>query len=1177
MENKDIFSVSEFETGRTPLLKYDIKVKEGIRPRKQTHRWLNPNQQDIADKIIEEWITKKFVTKIDPNNSDQSGLWISPLVLARKKGPENANWRLCVDYRLLNQLTADEVCILPHLNNIMAKLGKATIFSTLDLSQGYMNIELTENSKPLTGFTNGTDIFIFNVLPFGLKAAPSQFQAFMDGIFKELINSSIIVFIDDLLIYTETFEQHMEVLKFVFSRLRYANLKLKLRKCIFGSREANFLGHIVSKGGIFTDPDKIQAMLKIARPSNIKELQHFIGVINFYRRFLPRLSETQSSLYTLLKKDQAFNWTEDQEHAFQQTKDLLASNNFLGHPDWNKPFVLSTDASSKAAAAVLEQFLDDPKQPRPIAYWSKAFNQTQRNYSASDRELFAMYHAIKNFRSYLLGTKFVVVTDCQALTFILGNRLTNPKWIRTSLKLAEYDFKILYRPGKQNIPADALSRLIAEEKGETPSSEEEAPLAAIMQHLSKEEIPLLAIFQNLRESRGLFINHVHLKKQQSLNDEDFKETRSTYRAKYAEANPEEDELDSDEDFADCNTFAENLEAKSNGIVNKPRPIGFLDNSKDSRNEPGKQKKVHWDTALEHHYFHDEEADLEDINNISGLKPLEQQTQDVVYIPDTNETEISPSNFSILQQQDRKLTKWITKAKTGTHPKYFIEDGLLKVALHDFQALIVVPATLEDKLIMSCHKGILGFAHLGVTGTIKRILERYYIAHIVSKVRSVIKTCATCQRLKREYESTEVPMLRQPLVTQPFSKVAIDFAGPFKESTQGNKYILNCIDIHSRYIVLIPTADQKARTFVKHFIEHWISHFGIPDVLLSDNGPAFAAKVAGRFYRLYGIKKDFSLPLRPQSNGIVERSNQVVTHQLRAATSKSKLRFWDHKLPTVQFNINNTVSNATGYKPSQLTFGIHIKVPYHMLVTDDEKQPKTLHDACDEWYGNLQKLRALTVKHQIRQQNSYISSKEVVDSLAKFQLGNLVCLHREPKHKLQPEWIGPYIVEYLKRNSATIKAQNIENAPIRKAHISQLKHYYELVNENGEDLVVDNPESPVADLIDFNHDFSTDKEQELDDDLKGRERDDDDNESDDEEFAEKEYEVHEILNKRLYRNRVQYLVWWTDYSEEDATWEPIENLDSCKEKIAEFEQRQAKKREANRKRRTGKAHDTQSTL
>ena len=1130
-DNRECFSTSEYETGRTHLFKYDIKLKKGISHRKPNPRWMNPNQQEIVDQIISEWIAKKFIVRVDPN-SNQSALWISPLVLARKKG--QVSWRLCVDYRLLNEVTVDEVCILPHTNKIMAKLGAATIFSTVDLSQGYMNVELTDSSIPLTGFSNGSDIFVFNVLPFGLKSAPSQFQAFMDSVFKELIDSSIIAFIDDLIIYNSTFEEHLKSLSFVFSKLKYANLRLKPRKCEFGSREVHFLGHIVSKDGVHTDPDKVKAMQKMPRPTDVTELQQFLGFVNFYRKFLPRLSETQIPLYGLLKKDIEFRWTEQQEQAFIATKNLLTSNQLLGHPDWSKTFYLSTDASLKAAAAVLEQFEQNFKRARPLAYWSKAFNRTQRNYSASDRELFALFHGIKNFRSYLLGAKFVVFTDCQALTYILCNKLTNPKWIRTSLKLAEFNFKIVYKPGVQNVPADTLSRLI-----ETENDEADQHLVSIIKTLRRNQEYNSITTVTRSKAR-------ELRASQTLSDE---EVEQKYRATEY---PSEADTDSDEDaFADqspLNWNSENSESddESTQDQNKSDKPPKRNAETNSDENPTNSKRVHWDSTLSHQDF-DDSDELENTSDSddTAFKPLEQQTQTVVYVPDFEESEISVHNFSILQQKDKNLTKWIAKAKPGTHPKFLIEDSLLKVTL-EHQVLTVVPECLERQIIISCHQGIITSNHLGVTGTIKRILEKYYIVHIVAKVRAVIRTCATCQRIKRDYDNTDIPMLRQPLVTQPLSKVATDFIGPFKQSGSGNRYILSVIDIHSRYLVLIPTIDQKAHTFIDQFVTQWISHFGVPDILLSDNGPAFTAKTAKAFYKLYGIKKNFSLPLRPQSNGIVERSNQSVVQQLRAATSKKKTQQWDKKLPTIQFDINNTVSNATGYKPSQLIFGIHIKAPYHMLIDNPEKQPKTLNDACNEWYNDLIELRKQTVKHQIRQQNSYLSTKEG-SGITKFRAGQLVCLYRKPEHKLQAGWLGPYTIEAINGNSATIRARNLDNAPLRKIHTDQLKHYY-TINNDGEDLVIEDPALPTEDLIDFTHNTDNDREH---DSSSGSDEDEKD-------LKEEEYIVKKILKKRTYNRKIQYLVWWKNYSIEDASWEFIENLDNCQQLIEEFEKTQDKR-------------------
>jgi hypothetical protein len=546
------------------------------------------------------------------------------------------------------------------------------------------------------------------------------------------------------------------------------------------------------------------------------------------------------------------------------------------------------------------------------------------------------------------------------------------------------------------------------------------------------------------------------------------------------------------------------------------------------------------------------------DNSEGLGKLSQEKQKVVYVPDLNDySAISVHNFIELQQQDSKLRKWSNKAKTNTHPKFLFENNMLKVITKDFGTLIVVPEKLEKHLILQAHQGVFNFAHLGVASTIRKVLEKYYIKGLANKVRDVIKSCSTCQRLKRSYDNNDVPMLRQPLVIQPFIKVAIDFIGPLKTSSTGNKYILNCIDLHSRYSVLIPTPDQKAHTFMKTFKKEWMKHFGVPDILLSDNGPCFIAKVSQTFCKLYGMKKQFTLPYRPQSNGVVERTNQTVMQQLRTATSSRNMQFWDQKLDTIMLNMNNVIHSSTGYKPSQLIFGIEVKLPYRLLIEDDgnDKQPRTLTDFTAEWYQDLKRIRTENVKRQIAQQESYISSQQEVDQANPFRAGQLVSVSRIPEHKLQSKWVGPYTITGIQGNTAIIRARNVPAALSRAVHFEKLKHYHiTTVDESGDDVPVEDPSYPVADLIDQDYNMDQDREAELEVGEVGFE-----DIEDADELKEHEFGVYKILNKRIRRGKIQYLIHWDNYEQDDSTWEPMENLDNSKDLIEEYEKEQNTKR------------------
>ena len=398
---------------------------------------------DEVDKMIEDNI-------IRPSGSP----WSSPVVIARKK---DGKPRFCVDFRCLNKVSRKDAYPLPQMQSILDKLRGAKILSTIDLKNGYWQIELTEESKPLTAFTvPGRGLYEFNVMPFGLHTAPATFQRLLDRIITPEMAPNAFAYLDDIIIVTENYDEHKKVLKTVFEKLREARLKPNPEKCQFGRARLTYLGHVVDAQGIRTDPEKIKAISAIPPPKNQKELKRFFGMLSWYRRFIKDLSKIAAPLSILLKKKTEWIWTGEQAAAFEELKKNLTEAPVLACPNWNLPFVLQTDASLLGLGAVLTQV--DGEAEYVIAYASRTLNSAEKNYSVTELECLAVRWGIWKMRQYLEGYPFTVITDHQSLKWL--EKLDNPsgRLARWALELAQWDFDIQYRKGAENNVADILSR-----------------------------------------------------------------------------------------------------------------------------------------------------------------------------------------------------------------------------------------------------------------------------------------------------------------------------------------------------------------------------------------------------------------------------------------------------------------------------------------------------------------------------------------------------------------------------------------------------------------------------------------------------------------------------------------------------------------------------------------------
>jgi RNase H-like domain found in reverse transcriptase/Reverse transcriptase (RNA-dependent DNA polymerase)/Integrase zinc binding domain/Chromo (CHRromatin Organisation MOdifier) domain len=474
----------------------EIKLKDGARPVGRYGPRMTQENTDIAAKMIRELIDKGFIR---PSKSP----WGAPMFLVDK--PDGTK-RMVIDYRALNAATERNRYPLPRTDELFDQLRGARYFSKIDLRTGYWQIRMAAGSVSKTAFTSRHGHYEWLVLPMGLTNAPAEFMAMMEHTFRAELNKSILCFLDDILIYSRTLEEHEQHLRVALTRLRDAKLHAKLSKCSFFRAEVEFLGHYVGRAGVRMVEGKVEAVRQWPTPTRQKEVEQFLGLAGYYRRFIKDFSKIAAPLSELcgtLKRGpgaqaarrapptKAFYWESAQQQSFEALKAAVSDAPCLAMPDPSREFIVHTDASGYATGAVLMQKFDEGL--RPIAFLSKKMKAAERNYPVHEQELLAILTALRAWRHYLGGRRFTVLTDHQSLQYIEASAMATPRQMRWAAWLAEFDFAIRYAPGEKNVVADALSRAAAGGDGDAVPREQEAQrplLVAIRALMAMPPIPV---------------------------------------------------------------------------------------------------------------------------------------------------------------------------------------------------------------------------------------------------------------------------------------------------------------------------------------------------------------------------------------------------------------------------------------------------------------------------------------------------------------------------------------------------------------------------------------------------------------------------------------------------------------------------------------------------------------
>ena len=973
----DIFHLEgEFLT-HTSAIQHSINTGDAPPIHVKSYRFPEIHKDEVERQV------KKMLDQniIRPSTSP----WSAPVWVVPKKldASGKQKWRIVIDYRRLNDVTVSEIYPLPLITDILDQLGHSKYFSTLDLASGFHQICLNPKDTEKTGFsvtTNGiSGQFEFTRMPFGLKNAPSTFQRLMNSVLSGLQGLHCYIYLDDCICYSHDLESHMQKLGLIFSRFREANLKLQPDKCEFLRKEVAYLGHVITDKGVSPNPDKVKAISQFPTPKTPKDIKSFLGLTGYYRRFIENFSNITKPLTSLLKKDIVFYWSHEQEHAFNLLKEKLISAPLLQYPDFSQPFIVTTDASNYAVGAILSQ--GEIGKDKPIAYASRTLNKHEGNYSTTEKELLAIIFGINTFRPYIYGYKFKIVTDHRPLTFLFNAKDPGGRLLRWRLKLEEYNYEIVYKPGRINSNADALSR---------------NPINAIS-HSNLNKSTYEQYFKN--QFTKSISNDTQIEEHnQSLSSAKQKSIACPVSVDYDYSIPHcEQVLGMLENSAELLSAERELETVQSVTVNS------------------KNKLIYFLFTKVHHY---EETSYRIIYNL--LLKL----RNLIISKDNYDTELAISDFS------EPFTK-LVYIKIYNIISYVFHGTNIKIHIYKNQIRYPTPAEIPN--ILKENHGTTIAGHPGIKRMFNRIKTSYYWKSMRADIERFVKDCKLCQVNKPLRSSNKAPMIITSSSTRPLERLALDIVGTLPEAgLQKFRYILTLQDDLTKFSCAYPmitsTTDEIARNLI-----HFFSLFGFPKMILTDQGTCFTSELFRQLTEILKIKNLFSTPYHPQTNGALERSHATLKEYLKSFVNDNQ-DDWHCFLATAILSYNTTPHCTTEYTPFELLYGYKPIVPSSLSEPSDNI---TYHEYIRalQYRMKYSRERALENINKSKEQSKKyydVSAKEIT-----YKIGDLVYLkqHHRLRKALSPVWKGPYkVVKINGKNNVTISV----NRKYVKYHKNELK-------------------------------------------------------------------------------------------------------------------------------------------
>nr|KYP64946.1 Retrovirus-related Pol polyprotein from transposon 17.6 [Cajanus cajan] len=1015
------------------FLCHRLAVCRDARPIAQKKRKMGDEKRKAADAEVKKLLQAKFIREVTYTT------WLANVVLVRKN---NGKWRMCTDYTDLNKACPKDAYPLPCIDRLVDGASGHSIFSFLDAYSGYNQIRMHSADEEKTAFITESANFCYKVMPFGLKNAGATYQRLMDKVFQGQIGRNIEIYVDDMVVKSNSLSGHLADLAEIFGELRKHNMRLNPEKCTFGVKGGKFLGFMLSARGIEANRDRCQAGLDMRSPSNLKELQRLSRRLVALSRFLPRLGDKISPMTKLLRKASAFSWDGQCEAAFATLKTTLATSPTLTKPDPLSPLLVYLAVSEEAISSVLVQEKEGTQAP--IYFISRQLQDSETRYQLLEKVALSLVHASRRLRHYFQSHRLIVHTDCPIAKVLSKPELAG-RMMAWSMELSQFDITFKPRgPIKAQCLADFINELHPHGQFEQQwwilhvdgSSNNQGSGAGVI----------------LEGPRGITL-------EQSLRFR-FKASNNQveYEALLAGLRLAED------------MGASRIKCRTDSKV-VAEQVGGNFQVKDHtmlRYYHAYQKlKANFQEVLVEHIPREDNTRADQLARLAATKKpghLRTIIQQEIDHPSV-EAEMVANVDAELADHDNppdwrdELKAYLTGGIAPTEPaeakrlrtqasRYVVITGQLYKRGFSTPLLKCLNPAEADYVTREVHEGICGL-HSGARTTVSKLLRAgYYWPTMNTDCAAFIKRCQPCQKHGNLIHQPAEQLHCIP-PAWPFATWGADILGPFPLAKGQCKFLIVAVDLFTKWIEAEPLACISAHQVQKFLWRNIITRFGVLHTLVTDNGLQFTDRKLNEFLNGLGVQHKVTSVEHPQTNGQAESANKVIVVELKKRLGEAR-GAWAEQLPEVLWAYRCTPQLTTQETPFRLVYGSDAMIPVeigepsfrraHYDESNNEAELRENLDSVEEIRDRAQVVAEATKQRYKRRFDSRVKPRE-------FREGDLIWratgeARKDPRQgKLAPNWDGPFRIRH-NLNNGVYKLEPLSGEPIpRTWNSSHLKMYY----------------------------------------------------------------------------------------------------------------------------------------